>query len=179
MGKDSPPATGRRTLPPASLRAPGTLGTLQPPRSLRPQRHPGRDLTRSSSQPAAGPGPDGTGRGRDGGGAVTQPRAGGRASGRAGGGRSAAAEVRRPPRRAAPLRSGCSGSRAGSAGRDPADRTTSPSSLPAGPRFPEGTRSQKERSQLSQPGRKTMECGVPLTDRNQTNCTDSSLKASS
>lgn len=50
--------------------------------------------------------------------------------------------MRRPPRRAAPLRSGCSGSRAGSAGRDPADRTTSPSSLPAGPRFPEGTRSQ-------------------------------------
>lgn len=83
--QDSPPATGRRTLPPASLRAPGTLGTLQPPRSLRPQRHPGRDLTRSSSQPAAGPGLDGTGRGRDGGGAVTQPRAGGRASGRAGG----------------------------------------------------------------------------------------------
>ena len=89
MGKDSPPATGRRTLPPASLRAPGTLGTLQPPRSLRPQRHPGRDLTRSSSQPAAGPGLDGTGRGRDGGGAVTQPRAGGRASGRARARRSA------------------------------------------------------------------------------------------
>lgn len=64
-------------------------------------------------------------------------RAGGRT-----GGRSATPEVRRPPRRAAPLRSGCSGSRAGSAGRAPADRTTSPSSLPAGPRFPEGTRSQ-------------------------------------
>lgn len=96
--QDGPPATGRRTLPPASLRAPGTPGTLQPPRSLRPQRHPGRAPTRSNSQPTAGPGLDGTGRGRRRGGAVTRPRAGGRASGR-----SAAAEVRRPPCRAAPL----------------------------------------------------------------------------
>lgn len=67
-------------------------------------------------------------------------RAGGRASGRAlcgSGGAEAAA-----PLGSARLRSGCSGSRAGSAGRDPANRTTSPSSLPAGPRFPEGTRSQ-------------------------------------
>lgn len=98
---------------------------------------PSPGLTRS---PATGTGRGGAGpAGR--GGAVTRSRA--RAGGRAGersagsGGAEAAA-----PLGSARLRSGCSGSRAGSAGRDPADRTTSPSSLPAGPRFPEGTRSQ-------------------------------------
>lgn len=130
----------------------------------------------------------GTGRGGAGpagrGGAVTRSRAraGERASGRAlcgSGGAEAAAPLGSARLGSARLRSGCSGSRAGSAGRDPADRTTSPSSLPAGPRFPEGTRSQEERSQLSQAGRRNMECAVPLTEHNLMNCTDRSSETSS
>ncbi|KAI5250158.1 Protein Nynrin [Manis pentadactyla] len=37
----------------------------------------------------------------------------------------------------------------------------------------------EETSQLSQIGRKNMECVLPLTEHNQMNCTDSSLKTSS
>lgn len=159
-GRSSPDRPS--TFPPATWRAPA-------PRD----RQPAAAAVPSGLNCSPRPGRGGAGRPGGRGGAVTRPRA--RAGGRAlSGSRGAEAACR-----SAPLRSGCSGSRAGSAARDPADRTTSPSSLPAGPRFPEGTRSQEERSQLSQAGSKTMECVVPLNEHNQMNCTDHSLETSS
>lgn len=80
--------------------------------------------------------------------------------------------------RSGALSPGVGAGRAGTGYRADLDALCLRHFLPAD-RFPDETRSQEETSQLSQIGRKNMECVLPLTEHNQMNCPDSSLQTSS